>query len=77
MQDHTHLYGVASQENNVHTSYRSSIAVQTGDRKQEWPWILVKSQLSIPSCGTAAVGTYLNTKTMNYPNACYLASLWR
>lgn len=62
-QDTTHLYGVASQNDDIHTSYRSSIAVQGGDRKQEWPWVPVKPQLGIPTRGSAAIGTNLNTYT--------------
>lgn len=61
MQDYTYLYGVASQYDNIHTSYWSSIAVQRGDRKQEWPRVPVKSQLGIPTCRSAAIGANLNT----------------
>lgn len=60
-----HLQGVAPQYDNVNTSYWPSIAMQGGDGQQEWPRILVKSQLCIPSCRSAAVGTDLNTQRRN------------
>lgn len=57
----SNLYGVASQYNNVSTSYRPSTAEQRSDWKQERSRIFVESQFGVPSSPSGAVGANLNT----------------